>query len=28
MGAVMATLVLLGISKQMSNDKPTKEEEK
>ncbi len=28
MGAAMATLALLGISKQMSNDKPTKEEEK
>ncbi|GEM_PF-1954183 len=28
MGAAMATLALLGISKQMSDDKPTKEEEK
>ena len=28
MGAAMATLAILGISKQMSNDKPTKEEEK
>lgn len=28
MGAAMATLALLGISKQMSDEKPTKEEEK
>ena len=28
MGAAVATLALLGISKQMSNDKPTKGEEK
>lgn len=27
-GAAMATLALLGISKQMSDEKPTKEEEK